>query len=321
MAAPCTLSDRMTWTSLLKPHAAQKALPLQGDLARIVSEKILDGLELNDDSHTLLRENIACYLFNLAGKEKLEELSRKRAVSVDEVLPFDRSGRWGGKLKRDLGSPYTDTEVFQHVRELDSDLRQKLTFILSHTRGFPTKVYLTGSFVKARLGKNSDLDLHADVDPKTRDLILNDYYKNGKEDGARIFPLFGNRFYRGYFTRVWGKRMDLGSGEEFLRGRDFLVKKYCEILEKKGFEVSQGDGKLRVKAPSHMERTREQSISVELMLQECKDINARYREHPGVALFLAKEAEMVAGTIAGALLMCPFIGSYFDRFLSRIVPG
>lgn len=116
--------------------------------------------------HSLMRENLATYF-----------------AHSTRSIP---SARWENKIERELGNPYTDQQVYQHIETLEDSLQANL----SELPAYPSQVFITGSFAKGRLGANSDLDGFAVVADENMSAGFDSYEKREKDPtGANLFPL------------------------------------------------------------------------------------------------------------------------------------
>ncbi len=95
---------------------------------------------LAPESHVILTANVDHYLRQIDGCD-----------SGWDALRLD------GKLRRDLAEPYTDAEVFSHLRNLEREVGLTLSAIPSP----PRATYLVGGLAQGRFGAHSDADLVA----------------------------------------------------------------------------------------------------------------------------------------------------------------
>ncbi len=96
------------------------------------------------------------------------------------------SQRWQNKIDRELADPYTDQDVFEHLEALEDSLQDNLRELPS----MPSKLYISGSFAKGRLGANSDLDGFAVLDPDELNDAFDLYVAREKNpQGSNLFPL------------------------------------------------------------------------------------------------------------------------------------
>lgn len=175
------------------------------------------GVELINHNH--MRENIATYLAH----------STRTIPSV----------RWENKLQRELNSPYTDAQVYQHLESLEDSVQENLRELPA----LPSKVYITGSFAKGRLGANSDLDGFAVVKPEHMSVGFDSYERRESNSTAsNLFPL--SQEAPGY---VRGHLMFSGQSVEFspeeLLADGTLRRVYDKIREERSedrIETSQG---------------------------------------------------------------------------------
>ncbi len=122
-----------------------------------------------DEAHSLMQENIATYL------------SHRSHGTLNE--------RWQGKLDRELATPYTNAEVLNHIDELEDSLQANLLELPA----MPSKLYITGSFAKGRLGANSDLDGYAVLAEDQVGAGFDAYERRESNPlGSNLFPLSEN---------------------------------------------------------------------------------------------------------------------------------
>lgn len=293
------------------------------ELACRIAERILGKMNLNDSDHNLLKGNIATYLFNGASRKTLEEIGKESTLDPDGILSRLERQRWKGKLERDLKSPFTDGEVFGHIKALNSELSEKVKFILSHSKGYPMKMYIIGSFAKGRLGANSDLDVLVETnDGKLREKIGKDFaqqLKDGKDDSVSMVPLPPqNRLLSEFNARMLGKRIELSDPSAILGDENFLMRKYGEILEKRGYHLMEDGaiGSADFKIPEQREVT---SPLLESFM-------GRYVERQHKSIETMKGApgrpyvREIFGTLAGAMLLCPVIGTALGKTVSLLFP-
>ncbi|MCA9779953.1 MAG: hypothetical protein KC800_24660 [Candidatus Eremiobacteraeota bacterium] len=140
-----------------------------GDKDWVDAGKLLREHNVPAENHSILQENIATYLAHSNGG-----------------IP---TARWENKLKRELASPYTDDEVFQHVERLEDSLQANIRELPE----YPSRVFVTGSFAKGRLGANSDLDGFSVVKDQNMSAGFDSYEKREENPtGSNLFPLSEN---------------------------------------------------------------------------------------------------------------------------------
>jgi hypothetical protein len=99
------------------------------------ASRLMQSRQIPREGHARLQENLATYLAHRDDEDQL-------------------SPRWQQKLDRDLAHPYNDQQVSVRIDQLQESLRENLLQLGE----YPSQIYLTGSFARARLGGNSDLD-------------------------------------------------------------------------------------------------------------------------------------------------------------------
>ena len=120
-------------------------------------------------NHELFQENLATYLAH-----------RIKGIP---------NQRWQNKIDRELSSPYTNEQVYNHIETLEQSLQDNLLELPA----LPSKIYITGSFAKGRLGANSDLDGFAVMPKHHMGAGFDSYEKREKnETGSNLFPLSEN---------------------------------------------------------------------------------------------------------------------------------
>jgi hypothetical protein len=182
------------------------------DAGSLMSEK---GLNLQN--HRLMQENIATYLAHRP---------------EGEALP---TGRWETKLERELSEPYTDNQVFQHVDSLQASLLDNLSELPS----YPKEVFITGSFSKARLGANSDMNGYAVLPSDEFQPAFENFQTRFDADktskNANLFPMSESSpgFNKGMFL-VEGTSVKLSTDR--LQEQGYLRSVYTDLLDTKNPE-------------------------------------------------------------------------------------
>lgn len=126
-----------------------------------IAAKALQQLKLEPQRHVLLEENLACYVSNYkpAFQEELDRLSGPEMMQRMQAGWAQGEHRWVDKIRRDLGKPYSDTQVRERFEELQARFGSESQRLVAENQGaFPARVYVTGSLVKGRFGAHSDLD-------------------------------------------------------------------------------------------------------------------------------------------------------------------
>lgn len=120
---------------------------------------LLQGIGKNRADHSVLRENLEHYNSQL--ESPISDLWETADMAA-ERKPEDM--RWIQKIHRDVSQPYSDSDVAQHLGQLDSELVDLVRvgrLAPSACKGskFPSKMYVAGGVGKGRFGANSDLDV------------------------------------------------------------------------------------------------------------------------------------------------------------------
>jgi hypothetical protein len=160
-----------------------------------------------DNEHTLMQENLATYL------------SHRTKGALND--------RWQGKLDRELATPYTNAEVLQHLDELEDSLQANLLELPA----MPSKLFITGSFSKGRLGANSDLDGYAVLSDDQVSAGFDAYERREKNPlGSNLFPLSENNgWYNNAHLMMGGKSVQVKPEQVMQDG--FLRKAYAQVQE------------------------------------------------------------------------------------------
>ena len=128
--------------------------------------KLLRERQVPPENHELMQENLATYLAH-----------RTRGMP---------SERWQNKIAPELDAPYTDDQVYAHLETLEDSLQANLLELPV----YPSRVFITGSFAKGRLGANSDLDGFAVIPKEHMSSGFDSYEEREKNSkGANLFPL------------------------------------------------------------------------------------------------------------------------------------
>lgn len=174
--------------------------------------KLLQDNGINPASHKIMRENLATYL----------------AHRTDGIP----SERWQNKIDREMKSPYTDDQVFAHVETLEDSLQANIRELPA----YPSKVYITGSFAKGRLGANSDLDGFAVIPKEHMSAGFDSYVAREKNStAANMFPLAESApgYARGHLM-FSGQSVEVSADQVMVDG--FMTKAYKEILKSRSID-------------------------------------------------------------------------------------
>lgn len=288
------------------------------DLADIVADKILEEKNLNDENHMLLKENIATFIINGMTPGNIKVLSQEPKINTSFISCYFENSRWMKKIDRDLKNPYKDSDVLKHIKEVDQSLKDTIDTINKESTGFPKNIYVIGSFAKGRFGTSSDLDLLFDIkDKNMRKYLHDDYLKKRMEninDSCMTNVLPENKLAKKAETEMWGKRIDLGNGSEFLKDKDFLLKEYDKILEDKGFHITED---MCIKRIKNIDKRKETNWLQENIVQKFVEKNANCYESEGKESMFVKNAKELVATCAGFILLMPVIGFFGEKILSR----
>ncbi|MBI2267329.1 MAG: TIM barrel protein [Armatimonadetes bacterium] len=291
--------------------------PLAGTALKVAG-RLLKERGLDDPHHVLLKRNIATYLVNAFPGTELAEISKNSVTNSSQILAQVLSSRWREKLERDLMNPYSDTDVLEHVRQLDGELKEKLRFILEQTGRPPLKVYINGSFAKGRLGANSDLDTVVELrDENVLAALKHDFAekkKTGREDGVMMVALRPqDRFLRTFNEALAGASLDLGDGKRALEEDGFLLNKYLDILEEKKCSVQRTpEGEWRI-STSGIETKRETAN---------EHVNEFIRFfHQNKKTLGAFDYRKTIATMLGGVLLCPGFGRLAGAITDRLIPS
>lgn len=117
--------------------------------------------------------------------EKHEVMQENVATYLSHRTSGELSARWQSKVDRELAKPFNDDQVGPRIDVLQQSLLENVQELPS----YPSKIYLTGSFSRGRLGANSDLDGYAALKPEEVSKGFDCYEKRVETDGACLFPM------------------------------------------------------------------------------------------------------------------------------------
>lgn len=132
--------------------------------------KLMDMRGIPAQDHQFMQENVAAYLSHRDAKGALSE-------------------RWQHKVDRELNKPFTDDAIGKRLDFLQSDLLANV----QELPAYPSKIYLTGSFSRGRLGGNSDLDGYAEMKPEQISAGFDSYENRVDGEGCCLFPMSETR--------------------------------------------------------------------------------------------------------------------------------
>lgn len=176
------------------------------DAGELLQER---GVDLG--SHRIMHENLATYL------------SHRGWSGIS-------SERWQTKIDRELAQPYADREVYEHLEALEDSLQDNLRELPS----MPSKLFITGSFAKGRLGANSDLDGYAVLPPEQVPEAFDLFVEREKNPrGANLFPFASDSAgYNQAHLMVSGKSVQVTPRQVMRDG--FLREVYDELRADRG---------------------------------------------------------------------------------------
>lgn len=116
-----------------------------------------------------------------AGYEAMQENLATYLAHRDEQKLGDR---WQAKLERELDAPYTNDQVDRRIDHLQNHLKT----LLDELPAYPSRLYLTGSFSRGRLGANSDLDAYAVLKPEHLKAGFDSFEKHVGGSDACLVP-------------------------------------------------------------------------------------------------------------------------------------
>lgn len=144
--------------------------PASVDPAASEAAQLMQDRHIPLDGHLAMQENLATYL------------SHRNFGQL--------TARWQNKVDRELKNPYSDEQVAARIDQLQKSLLENVQE-LPH---LPSKIYVTGSFARGRLGGNSDLDGYAVLNPQDISKGFDSYEKRVEmQDEACLFPLASDR--------------------------------------------------------------------------------------------------------------------------------
>lgn len=117
--------------------------------------------------------------------EQHETMQENLATYMSHRTRGELSDRWEAKVTRELNKPFTDDQVGPRIDALQKSLLENVQELPS----YPSKIYLTGSFSRGRLGANSDLDGYATLKPQEVSKGFDCYEKRVESTDACLFPM------------------------------------------------------------------------------------------------------------------------------------
>lgn len=207
-----TLSaSRLQPTAFFKQNQTEISVQRDSDPALDQAAELMAAHDVPLDNHTAMQENLATYL------------SHTTAGSL--------SKRWQTKVDRELAKPFTDEQVGARIDQLQQSLLENVQE-LPRT---PSKLYITGSFARGRLGGNSDLDGYAVLKPEDIKAGFDSYERRVEDQNAScLFPLSEDRpgFNRANLMMVGGASVSIDPAQLSTPG--YLRETYQSVLANKG---------------------------------------------------------------------------------------
>jgi len=219
-----------------------------------IAGRLTDALHLSRESHVLFQENIATYVAQLTDdfvKGLESKPDAELAPALCRALPYGET-RWGIKLRRDVGHPYSDADVAAHLRGLGAELSGKVERLTALNGGeFPFKLYVIGSLVRGRFGGNSDLDVLLNSgNERARGLGC----EPGEEVSMRYFS--GEESFDELTDELFGTKVELDPRE--IRSNPAILEQLeTSALEKKGYQADSNGWK----AARHVVRQKETELT------------------------------------------------------------
>ncbi len=220
------------------------------------ADQLMSSRGIPQEDHLILRENLASCLSQLDPVVLTD--AQKLQQSIGE------QSRWGIKLHRELEQPYNDQQVFARLDDLEAKCKQ-----LAECTYPVGKWYVSGSIPKGRFGANSDVDLTCDA-----------AFRPGQIEKINQLPGWEASEFRPDFQSgdpqlihgsahlgqdvsavvVTGPLVERKLSEydsvvplevqtvESQHG--FLADMFVQGLQRKGYAISQQDGRVQVQAPT-----------------------------------------------------------------------
>ena len=265
---------------------------------------VAHGVPLAD--HVLMRENLAtCFTQELTRKQARELAGGK--APAEAVLAYMRAsktgGRWMKKVDRELGAPYSDQQVHDHLQQQGRNLEAWLARI---DKGYPMTVEIAGSLTKGRCGANSDIDVLVDVSKRPGDDAppprVNDQAHD--RDGISLTELGSLGFGQKRFMRhMVGPRIAVPEHPD----AQLVPRMYNEVLARKGLRfVSDPVKGVHVErfAPAPVRRPeipfKAMAHAIDLALDEKNDADEvdQMKRHDGLGRKLLGAAMSITGHAA-----------------------
>ena len=203
-----------------------------------IADVILKAKNIDGPHYVLLRENLASYFFNGVYPSEILKL----AAHPDPLSQLDEcvSERWRKKITKDLGRPYTNSDVLAHVDELDRQMACPLTFIKDAAGGEEYSLSLTGSFIKGRFSVNSDIDLviQSNDSKLVRLAVTSEHGHVGRLHPNDVAFADTGRVK----SAILKYEVPIGRGEDFLKGDQHLRDIYLKTLESNGILLDDKTG-------------------------------------------------------------------------------
>lgn len=227
--------------SLLAYHDPMNGVDPHGCLAA----RMLDAARIPLADHAVMRENVATLLAQLPDtfvETLAHEPPEELLTTVNRGYGLGQ-GRWVDKIRREIEHPYDDQRVFDHLQELQDELRGRAAEVVAASHGaWPCKFYVAGSLLKGRFGGNSDLDVLCETDCGIR-------WWSGTYPHDDVHVQFLDQpeaASRDRFRAAFGCNRPLDPQQD-----GFLTALCTDALERKGYHVaSDAGGRVQVTAPA-----------------------------------------------------------------------
>jgi hypothetical protein len=204
-------TNRIKATASFKQDQTQISVKRESDPAMEQAAELMIAHGVPLDNHSALQENLATYLAHAS------------AGSL--------SKRWQNKVDRELAKPFTDEQIDGRIDQLQQSLLENVQE-LPRT---PSKLYITGSFSRGRLGANSDLDGYALLKPEDITSGFDSFERRVENQNAScLFPLSEDQpgFNRANLMMAGGATVSIDPSQLCKPG--YLRETYQGILANKG---------------------------------------------------------------------------------------
>jgi hypothetical protein len=302
------------------PALARRAATGTDDPSLRLADRLLRDSGVAGPYGLLYRDNVATYLFHALGARRVQRLlEESRPVTLETVkanLPWLATGRWVTKLERELQAPYTDSQVFDRLEELEGLFRDEVVRLRQAAGGQKVRILVQGSLCKGRLGARSDIDARVDCQDPALHQRLARVMPGWPKEHVATWLLPASRAEERVEEILMGPRLDLGDGAVVLADEHVLTRYYLGVMRQKGYDIGTGpDGRPTVTALPRVPRRRETGLLAEKLYA---------LTHPSRVHSIGRAAHLtrrVLATVAGGLLPLPGLGPLLRRGLEWMVPG